>query len=317
MKKRIVYIICIVLCIITFIVPLCVCSEEETVGQKSTLVLTYSKDGVVFSDIEINIYRIATAKDDGSFEMLEPYDKYQVQLNGITSQAEWGEVAATLNAYVQADSVAPYKMERTDTEGRAEFRGLEEGLYLVAGVCTASDTTSYTFYDFMISLPAREGDAVNYNVSAKPKSGTDKITDTEKKYTITKLWRDGASDNRPTSVTVDILKNGRVHNTVVLNQNNNWSYTFTADTHNVWSVAERNVPPGYTVKVTEKQTSFTVINTLDSNESVNNRPGNNQGAPQTGDTFPMKLYMLIFCISGLLMVVLGIGIRRKHNAHRR
>jgi len=71
---------------------------------------------------------------------------------------------------------------------------------------------------------------------------------------------------------------------------------------------EKNIPSDYTVTVTEKDTSFVIINT----KKEQNKPSAN--VPQTGDTAPIELYILLFCISGLLLIVLGFGLRRKENA---
>ena len=151
------------------------------------------------------------------------------------------------------------------------------------------------------------GEEYSYDVTAKPKS--EKIEIANKEYSVLKLWKDGGSISRPKSVTVDILKDGIVVDTVVLNSKNNWKYSFkTNEIASEWSVVERNVPAGYSVSISEKEASFVIVNSL----NVPNKPSTN--VPQTGDNSPIELYIIIFCISGLMIIILGIGMRRKENA---
>ena len=198
---------------------------------------------------------------------------------------------------------------KTDTEGRVIFNGMEEGLYLVTGVRSEAGDKVFTFYDFMIF--------VSENVTAMPKSGIGDPSDEKKTYTVLKLWKDDDSKKRPDSVTVDILKDGYLHETVILDSVNNWSYTFKTDSESIWSVVERDVPDEYFVTVTEKDATFIITNTVyDRNpDGTTSKPDTN--APQTGDTFPMKRYVVMLCVSGMLLVILGFGMRRKDDAKGR
>lgn len=320
MKKIIILLITAVICIIFLSAPLSVNAEEGC-----SLILTYTKEEVIFPDLEINIYRIA----DRNYEKLSPYDSYPVWVKDITSQADWNNVAVTLRSYIEADSIEAYMTAKTDSDGIAAFFGLEQGLYLVSGVHSEAEGKVYTFYDFMIFI--------SEDLSANPKSVITEQTDEETTYTILKLWKDEDSKNRSAYVIVDIIKDGELYDTVNLDHVNNWSYSFKADPKSQWSVVERQVPEDYFVVITEKSTSFIVTNTAyntedddgDSNDDTTGnlnddttKPGSKPSkpgtsAPQTGDNFPMKRYMIILCISGLLLVVLGIGMRRKDNAKSR
>lgn len=66
--------------------------------------------------------------------------------------------------------------------------------------------------------------------------------------TVKKIWEDGSSKNRPDSVTVNLLRNNKFHEKVVLNAANQWTYTWSRlDTDYDWSVEEAKVPAGYEV----------------------------------------------------------------------
>lgn len=307
MKKAFIEFLSIVLCFSFLIGSNCIFANEIDPSKKCSLTLTYTKENKVFPNLEIKIYRIAKLTNESEFEMTEPFDAYPVKVNGITSQAEWNEVASTLRGYIDADGIIPYRVQKTDVNGKAEFKDLDAGLYLVGEVSAEADSVSYVFYDSMMVLPSYDGESYTYDVDAKPKSRQSEPSKEEKTYTVLKLWKDeGNTANRPDSVTVDIIKNGRVAETIVLSPLNNWTYTFTCSDESSLSVVERNVAKEYTVKVTEKDSSFVIINTREYPQ--NERPAN---PPQTGDTFPLGFWILVLCISGLSLIVLGVIQRRE------
>ena len=302
MKNFISKFMSIVLCLFILIQPISVLGAKN---DKRSLTLIYTKDNVVFSDVEVKIYRIAQITNNGDFEKISPYDKYPVEVTNISSQAEWNEIASTLYAYIQADGIKPYDIQKTDKAGKVVFENLEQGLYLVSRVTAEKDGVTYTFSEFMLSL--------NENVTAKPKPGQTEPSEQIKTYTVLKLWKDN-SDNRPDSVRIDISENGVVIETVVLNSDNNWSYTF--DSEGSVTVVERDVPQGYTVKVVQKENSFVIINTAESNESEDpQNPADKPitDIPYTGDRLPTRYLMMVICFVGLLLLIIGIGTRRKNN----
>ena len=193
------------------------------------------------------------------------------------------------------------------------FSDLKAGLYLVSGVEAENETGTYLFDSFVISLPDFETEEYNYNVTAKPKSSLFTPSQKEIQYKVVKLWKDSLNnENRPNSVTVDIFKNGKKEKTVTLSAENNWCY-FWKDSENAkWAVIEKNVPKDYKVATSVKNTSFLITNTFVP-ENPNDPP--DFTPPQTGDTSPIMFYVILMCISGLFMVILGIAnARGRRNA---
>ena len=302
MKRIIALLFSIILCFCVFSSPLCALYETLDYNKKCSLTLTYSKNDIAFSDLEIKIFRVA----DADFEIQSPFDKARVDINNKKSQTEWNSTASTLSGYAQSENITPYKTALTDSVGKVIFEDMSVGLYLICGVVAQKDNKIYNFFDSMIYLPDNSSGEYSYDVSVKPKSN--EIATPKKDYSVIKLWKDDGY-GRPKSITVDILKNGEVDKTVVLSDINNWQYTFsTSDLESDWSVVEKSVPNGYTVSVTEKETSFVIVNT----KITQNKP--TASIPQTGDTSPIELFVLLFCISGLLLIILGIKIRRNENA---
>jgi len=307
MKKVIIRLISVILFLLVIFQPICVFSAVIDFDKKCNLTLIYSKNGNVFSNLEINIYRVANC----DFEMVSPFDNYPVNVTNIKSQTEWNSISATLSGYAQSENIPAYKTAKTDNNGNAVFEGIDVGLYLISGVVTEKNKKLYTFFDNVVYLPADLGGQYLYNLEVKPKS--EEIVFEEKEYSIYKLWNDDGK-NRPKSIMVDILKDGKTVDTVVLNSKNNWKHTFkTQDVKCDWSIVEKNVPKGYTVKVTEKGTSFVLLNTK-GDPFIPGKPSTN--VPQTGDTSQIELYILVCCISGMFLIVLGVGLRRKENANK-
>ena len=65
------------------------------------------------------------------------------------------------------------------------------------------------------------------------------------KLTVHKVWDDNGYPDRPDSVTVHLLRDGEKHEEIVLNKDNQWTYTWDdLDNRYHWSV-EEEVPSGY------------------------------------------------------------------------
>lgn len=294
MKKRILPIFCLLLILLTLPVS---AQKEETV-----LKLCYQRENTVFPGLQVGIYQVAELLSDGNYQLLKPYDAASLNLDEITQQTQWQQVAETVFSTIVANGIAPDQMAVTDEAGVAAFSGLKKGLYYVQEVVADNEEGTYVFNQFMVYLPTPNLDGTyDYQVEANPKC-LEFMPKTQ--YTVTKLWQDqGNSQDRPKEVVVDIYWNGVLQETQTLSAQNNWSYTWSvsADQQSGWTVAERDVPEHYKVKVKKNDNTFSIINT---------RPGKPK-PPQTGDTFnPMPLVM-IMCISGVLLVILGVYGRRR------
>lgn len=80
--------------------------------------------------------------------------------------------------------------------------------------------------------------------------------------TVTKVWDDSGYHARPASVNVTLYKDGEAYETVALNAENDWSYTWTdLSDEFTWTVDEAEVPAEYTKTVTNAGNDWTVTNT--------------------------------------------------------
>ena len=145
---------------------------------------------------------------------------------------------------------------------------------------TASDGWTHTF----TGLPTTDGDgsAYSYTVSEVSVGGyTTEITgNAEAGFTITntkpglpgpdpsyidvtvkKSWVLDNGGVQPNSITVELRRNNSTYQTVELNQDNSWTYTWKAlDDQYDWKVVETDVPDGFTATVKQLGNAFFITN---------------------------------------------------------
>ena len=127
--------------------------------------------------------------------------------------------------------------------------------------------------------------------------------DEEVEFKVLKLWRgDEGNSNRPKSIEVEIFRDGVSYKTVVLSEENHWSYGWSAGQDaSSWTVVERNVPKGYTMTVEERESAFVLTNTYTPDD-----PDIPDDPPQTGDSSNILLYVMLMLGSGSMLVILGV-----------
>ena len=84
----------------------------------------------------------------------------------------------------------------------------------------------------------------------------------ESQLSVRKVWSDGNANHANDSITVSLLKDGKVESSQELNAANGWAYTFDRllEGH-TWTVEEAEVPAGYTVSYNTVGTLTTITNT--------------------------------------------------------
>ena len=176
----------------------------------------------------------------------------------------WESLTDTLDVWLTGRSVAPDATVVTDETGHGRFEGLATGLYLIRGREYLTEAGYYIPRSFVICLPdwVEAGDPGNengeagawvYDVAAQPKGSTPDREITARG--ALKIWRGVGSEERPTEVTVQLLRTDRqtgetvVYDTVTLNGRNGWS-TLWQELDNInytWTVQEIDVPGEYEV----------------------------------------------------------------------
>ena len=318
-RKRTLALLAAVLCLLTSVAQ---AAGSIDLTRKPTLTLTYRDGKTALSGAKFSIYRVADADETGELTVRSEFDEFDLDIRGKNDR-RWREMAQTLESYVLRREVTPADSGKTDKTGMLTFptqgKTLAAGLYLVIGERRTQGGNDYDAEPFFVLLPTQdlENNEWVYDVSANVKFGKTPVPDDGDTVTrkVLKVWDDdGAEDSRPQEITVELLRNGKVYDTVKLSEKNNWRYTWLdLDADARWSVTEKTVS-GYTVSITREGITFVVTNTKKpertdtpdtpvkpSNPSKPSSP-TKPTLPQTGAVW---WHVEALALSGLVFLILG------------
>lgn len=143
--------------------------------------------------------------------------------------------------------------------------------------------------------------------------------------TVNKVWKNDKSSSRPSSVKMQLYRDGKSYgSSVTLNSDNGWKYTWSnLDASYKWTVNEPSVPSGYSKKVSNSGNSWTVTNTAKSSSSPKvttptiksgtktktsdndkDKSSKNRSTPETGDNSNVHLLgtVAIISLSGMVVI---------------
>lgn len=318
-RKRTLVLLAAVLCLLTSVAQ---AAGSIDLTRKPTLTLTYRDGKTALSGAKFSIYRVADADETGELTVRSEFDEFDLDIRGKNDR-RWREMAQTLESYVLRRELTPADSGKTDKTGMLMFptqgKTLAAGLYLVIGERHTQGGNDYDAEPFFVLLPTQdlENNEWVYDVSANVKFGKTLVPDDGDTVTrkVLKVWDDdGAEDSRPQEITVELLRNGKVYDTVKLSEKNNWRYTWLdLDADARWSVTEKTIS-GYTVSITREGITFVVTNTKKpdrtdtpdtpvkpSNPSKPSSPAK-PTLPQTGAVW---WHVEALALSGLVFLILG------------
>lgn len=302
----------------------------ENIDQTKNVKMTISyQDGITpLSGAEFSIYQVATMDEYGKLITTDTFKKFHVDIQG-ESDEDWKTLAFTLEGYVLRDAVTPIDSGTTDKDGYLSFstggNKLTQGLYLVLGNRHNQNGSYYDVMPFMVMLPTRDT-ATNqwdYQVIVIPKFDKSDNLDRPDNiaYKVLKKWEDnGYIEQRPKEVVVQLLQDGKVYDTVTLNADNNWRYTWAdLDNSYQWTVVEKECD-GYTVEVSREGVTFVVTNTCQkepqqptepsepTEPTMPEVPSSAPTLPQTGQLWwPVPMLFVV----GLMFLLVGLICRRR------
>ena len=269
------------------------------------------------SDSEFTLYKIGNVTENGAV-CTEQFTPYHVDLKSENA-------AQTLAAYIQRDKLSPLASVKTNAKGEVRFDGLSKGVYLTIGESNVRDGMVYSVMPSIISLPYTENDSekwdavayVKYIKSTQDSNGYD--------LSVVKVWKSSSGRTTYPDVTVQLLGDGEVYDTVVLNAANSWKHSWTALNSSVnWTVTEKELDADYTVDISNNNHVFTITNSVtDEPETTvavttapvttptapTTKPGTpNPTIPQTGQlNWPIP----VLGITGAALILIGLLMFRK------
>ncbi len=210
------------------------------------------------SGAEWSVYRIGSRNPYGGFVLEGEFENYPVSLDDTSSTAI-ANAAYTLETYALTDNLTADAIGKTSASGVVRFNNLSEGIYLLFSGDFSDSNYKYESQPSIIEL----GGFADNDVIVKPKITATEIPKPGKtSYSVRKVWINESSENvRPTSISAELYKNGKLDKTVVLNSSNGWYYEWTSDNSSSWRVVEKSIPSGYSVEYTKDKTAFLIKNT--------------------------------------------------------
>lgn len=276
-----------------------------------TILAQHGKTAIV--GMEFQAYRVSTVSEDGTLTVTAPFAAYadELDIRGRDDVA-WQELAQKLERVVILNSkLSPEAKAKSDKNGTASFKQLPLGLYLIVAQGVEQGSYVYSTAPFFVLLPEEtEQNTWSYAVTANAKTEQNALTID---LSVLKFWKDSCHESqRPKSITVSLLCDGKVYDTITLPQNGRWKYTWeNLDANHKWTVSEQQ-PSGYAVPViTQEGYAFTITNTCNKTDSPTTPT--TPDLPQTGQLrWPIPV---LACVgAGLILVGLLCRRGRKHEA---
>lgn len=282
------------------------------VSRDVSVTVRYVRDGAALDGASFSMYRVADVSEFTEFTLADDFSSYSVDLEYSDSEG-WRDLAHTLDGYVQRDGIKAYRQGRTDAQGRLVFsgNGMKPGLYLITGDKYTKNGRIYTAEPLLICLPDRDSsDKWNYDPVIQPKASVTKIDEGKKKVSVVKVWKDEKSSKRPDSVSIQLLRDGKVHDTVMLSEKNDWKYTWKGlDSRCTWRAVEKKVPAGYKVTSVREGDTFVVTNILKSTDDEDEK------LPQTGVLWWPG--MALFTAGVIILAAGAAGEKRSRKCRRK
>ncbi len=301
-------IISVLTALVCFACPLSASGVD--LSQPGSLTLICVSNGVSLFGMEWSIFRVGTHSPYGDFYLDGDFADYPVTFDDLSASA-MTSVAETLEMYTKTDNITPLSSLATDENGQAVFEDLELGIYLLSGKSVEIQGKVYTPSAFCVEI-SDDSDEV-YDMTSYPKFTVEEIPGYgQSQYSVEKIWRnDEGYSVRPDFVTIEIYADSTLFDTVVLNESNNWSHSWSGKTECEWSVKEIDIAKEYTVAYTSSGTAFAIVNSMTSSTvttTVTTPPGGD--IPQTGLLWwPVP----VLALAGIVFVVIGIrvGVKEK------
>lgn len=282
---------------------------------------TVSGEGVTAEDrnrefsftVQLNNTEISGKYGDFEFEN----GKAEIKLrDGQVATAVDLPYKAGMTYTVSETYVKGYHVTMTDSAGN-QTEGTKDNHYSVSGDLKWKEKNAVAFVNTkdMPEEPKETPEEPDHDSpgGGTPESGTWAIK-------VNKIWVNDDLSTRPSSVQMQLYKNGQAYgNPVTLTENGEWSYTWNnLEANQKYTVSEINVPEGYHSTVTNKKSVWTVTNTklpvaMDTSVDMPSGPKEAESRPftGTGDNSQAGIWLLLMVASA--GVLLTIAVRKRRN----
>lgn len=254
--------------------------------KKGSISITLNEVGndLKVSGADIAIYKVADAITEDSnlsFDYMDNLEEYETMLND-------GIITDEMVKIIEESEVVNYSGV-TNHLGKVEFTDLDLGLYLIMQTNEIEGFSSIE--PFLVYIPKVIENQWVYDVETFPKVDIIRLFD----LSVEKVWNISTDSKIPSEVSIELLKEDKVVDTIVLNNENSWNYIWKQiELDDDYSVREKNVPDGYTVTYKKDGNKFIVTNT--------------KSLVQTGRSI---FVIPVIAILGLMFIVIGMFLEKR------
>lgn len=229
-------------------------AAPHTAGQLSDLTAlgTVYSGGTLELEVELNVpieLDNTYANRFGEVDWVFYVEGFNVK--DLTVRKVWNDGAAAIN----------------HSDDQVEYNLLQNGQVYSTRILNAANNWTETYYDLdadyewtVEELNVPEGYSVSYELSGTTLTIVNTREQAVTDFTVRKVW-ENHGNAQPDSVTVELLANGLLHDTVTLSAANNWQYRWTELSADLaWSVRETDVPAGYTAQYAVGEAGTVITN---------------------------------------------------------
>ena len=239
---------------------------------KGSITVDYHNDGTALTGADVYLYHVANwdFNTGSGFTPTEKFKDYKKSFDwkseDVTAE-QFRNLAQALAGYISRDGIKADSVGEIGAAGTVTFGGLSQGLYLIRIGSYSYGNLSCGESLSLVSLPSSTEDGkkttMDPTIYAKndctPNTTPPEETVTKK---VHKVWKGDTEAARPKSVTVQLICDGKVYDTVELNAANNWTHEWTnLEPGHEWYTVEKTVPDHYTVLVDREGDVNTITNT--------------------------------------------------------
>lgn len=234
-------------------------------GANGSITVTYEYQDAALNLATINLYNLADWSSKGGYTPagdFADHSKYPVDWDILNAdQQTLRDFANTMAGYIAVNKPAADNTLKTDSAGVATFNQLKDGLYLAVVAPYEGNALTCQTAAMLVALPNVHKNADEQRtLSIEPKA--DCAVPPTTTISVNKVWKDKNSAKRPESVKMNLLQDGRIYDSIMLDNANDWKYTWKGlQAKHEYTVVEANVPGNYTALVDRENNDYTVTNT--------------------------------------------------------
>lgn len=234
-------------------------------NTNGSITVTYEYQDAALNLATINLYYLADWSAKGGYTPagdFPDHSKYPVDWDILNAdQQTLRDFANTMAGYIAVNKPAADNTLKTDSAGVATFNQLKDGLYLAVVAPYEDNVLTCQTAAMLIALPNVHKNADEQRtLSIEPKA--DCAVPPTTTISVNKVWKDKNSAKRPESVKMNLLQDGKIYDSIMLDNANDWKYTWKGlQAKHEYTVVEANVPGNYTALVDRENNDYTVTNT--------------------------------------------------------